>query len=642
MEIDVRKTAGEISPLWFGHNLEHTRSCLWQGLSAQLVRNRKFAGFPGRHCVARHWHRVGSRGCLYLPEMASEPFDGKPSMEGETYTAHFDPAIKETSRWGYAAMQRQRMQNVRQGATCGIGQRGIFLIGGKEYAGALALLSDRELPVRIRVTGHDSAPEHFETTVTVGPEGWAEHQFNFVPPASDEDARIEITFEEVGAVYVGAASLLPADHFHGMRRDVIELLKHVSVPLLRWPGGNFAGAYRWKDGLLPVNRRVPLWDSEIPNLLPHTDGYDDHEIGTDEFIALCRELEAEPSITINMSLEGSEEAAAWVEYCNGSAETKWGRLRAERGHPEPYDVKYWYLGNEMGYGHMRGPNTPRQYAEIAAACAGAMRGVDASIVLICSGTWFKEEWYRDVLAEIGDCFDHISYHEYTDQMKVFAGEEGRKEFRRIATAPCQTLEAMKEIRSRLDANAPGDKFVGISFDEWNVWYTFFRRPGVMEGMYTASMLNMFCRDASRVGMTMGAYFEPVNEGTIWVEPDACRLTPAGQVFSLFKSHQGNRLVEVQSSADTRELDVAASVSGAENEVTITLVNSDAEAKCEARISLKNVGGVASARGTVLTSPDFLPESEFSREELDVIAKDSHALTVTLPRHSVARIQFVCR
>ena len=164
---------------------------------------------------------------------------------------------------------------------------------------------------------------------------------------------------------------MPADNFRGLRSDAIERLRGISVPLLRWPGGNFAGDYRWKDGLLPVHRRAGL-KAFFDQTLRYTNNYDTHEIGTDDYIALCRRLAAEPFITINISLEGPQDAADWVEYCNGSPRTKWGKVRAVRGRREPYGVKYWSLGNEAGYGHMKGPNRCEDYCQVAHQCAAAI------------------------------------------------------------------------------------------------------------------------------------------------------------------------------------------------------------------------------------------------------------------------------
>jgi alpha-N-arabinofuranosidase len=632
MEVDVGKRAGEISPLWFGHNLEHTRSCIWQGLSAQLIRNRKFVGSSSPGGLARHWQRIGPKGCLFRIERAA---GGVLNMDGEAYTTRFE-AVE--ARWD-ATRQSQRIQSFGQGERCGIGQPGIPLAKGREYECRLALLADRQLAVEVRVSGRGHAGS-VTTKLAVAPGGWSEHRFIFTSPVSEGDALLEITFAGPGALWVGAVALLPADHFLGMRRDVIELLKEISVPILRWPGGNFAGCYRWEDGLLSVDRRAPFYGGE--GILPHTDGYDDHEIGTDEFVALCREVGAEPWITINMGLEGPEEAGAWVEYCNGPARSRWGRLRAERGHAEPYNVRYWSLGNEMGYGHMRGPNTPREYGEMARRCAEAVRKADPSIILVASGAWWKEEWFQTVLAEHGDCFAHIAFHEYIGLMKEFTGEAGRKEFERIATAPRKTLEDLREVRARLQKYSPGGKFVGISFDEWNVWHAWFRVPGVVEGVHAAAMLTMLCREARGLGVTIGAYFEPVNEGAILVEPGSARLTPAGQVFRLFRAHQGNQLIEVDLAGVPAGVDVLASVNEAGDEVVVTLVNTSPDEGRNVDVSLRNAGRVAHTEGTLLASTGFLPESEFVEQSLSITPRGEAGISVKLPEHSVARVEVRCQ
>ena len=117
--------------------------------------------------------------------------------------------------------------------------------------------------------------------------------------------------------------------------------------------------------------------------------------------------------------------------------TPWGRRRAERGHPKPYGVKLWMLGNEMGCRHMAGPEEPRAYAERAVECARAMKEADPSIVLVASSGPDKEQWYTTVPHVAGEWFDHISYHEYTDLVKDYSGEQGRREFERVASASAE-------------------------------------------------------------------------------------------------------------------------------------------------------------------------------------------------------------
>lgn len=143
---------------------------------------------------------------------------------------------------------------------------------------------------------------------------------------------MRITFAKRGCIHIGCVSLMNKDNFRGMRRDVIDAMKEIGIRVLRWPGGNFAGEYCWFDGLLPVDERAPFESCMALETQPHTLGYDFHEINTDDFIALCREIDAEPYITVNLAWNTPEENAAWVEYCNGDLSTEYGRLRAERGH----------------------------------------------------------------------------------------------------------------------------------------------------------------------------------------------------------------------------------------------------------------------------------------------------------------------
>ena len=626
--IDVQRKGGRVSPLWFGHNLEHTRSCVWRGLSAELVRNRKFAGRPERTGLALDWYPIGPPGTWFVlgGDRARNVHAKDP------YTAHNGT----NGRQRRSEVQYQHIRCFTADETTGVGQDDISIYAGRAYEFRLALRSDRALPVCVRFTNLDHARIYHETVIQAEPIGWREHHGGFTMPATDERARLEITFDGIGELDVGAVSLLPANHFHGMRPDVVELLKQISVPILRWPGGNFAGDYRWQDGLLPVDRRGPLAAFMETATLPHTRGYDTHEIGTDEFIALCREVGAVPFITVNLTWDSPEGCAAWVEYCNGSPDTEWGALRYRRGHPEPYGVRYWSLGNECGYGHMEGTNAPAAYAQKATACGEAMREVDPSIVLVSSGVWDVDAWYTDCLVPLAPLVDHIAVHRYSPFQWNFAGEEAMQEFKQVATESAVNLRMLDRIRKRIDALVPDDKLVGIAFDEWSTWHAWYRVPNVADGIYTASMLNMFCREGANVGMEIGRFFEPVNEGAIFVEPECARLTPTGQVFRLYRAHQGNTLVELAPQDPEADVDVAASANEEQGQLVVTIVNRDAEHSKEISLVLEHIGTVVSVQATLLHAGDFLPGTAFQVEGLDLSRKDN-VLDTVLPKHSLACI-----
>ncbi len=161
---------------------------------------------------------------------------------------------------------------------------------------------------------------------------------------------LEFYFYGKATVTVGAFSLMNNDNFHGMRKDVIECMKQIGIKILRWPGGNFSGEYNWKDGLLPADMRSPFESYLGIETQPHTFGYDFHEINTDDFCALCREIGAEPFITINPAWNTPEESGQWVEYCNGDENTEYGRLRIERGlyNTAKYHSKAMFFGRKGG------------------------------------------------------------------------------------------------------------------------------------------------------------------------------------------------------------------------------------------------------------------------------------------------------
>ena len=618
--IDPEQMGPKIDSRLFGHNLEHTRSCMWRGLCAELLRNRKFAGKPQQLSgVAHDWYPIGPPQTFFWVDPE------------ESYTRRYLQDQLMRSR-RHNAQHSQLIQGCVADSPSGIGQDCIPLEDGVDYEVRLVARGTGDLPVTLTVLDENG----YATFVAERQlsEQWQTHRFALTSAITGTGARLELTFTGIGELRLGAVSLIRADHFHGMRRDVIELLSEIGAPVLRWPGGNFAGDYRWQDGLLEVDMRPPLNTWHEVETLPHTNGFDFHEIGIDEFMALCNEVEAEAFISINLAWDRPEESAAWVEYCNGDATTEWGRLRAQRGHPEPYGVRLWSLGNELGYGHMEGPNTPAAYAEKSLLAAAAMRAVDPSIELVMSGDWREEQWYSEGLPPLANTVDHIALHQYDTALSTYLGEDARAQFTALAAAPRRTEERFAEVRARVDARTPEGRFIGISFDEWNVWYAWYRTPGVAEGVYAAGMLNAFCRSAARNGVSIGCYFEPINEGAIVVEAFSSRLSPVGQAFALFKAHSGNQLLK--SELDDPTLDLVASVNEV-GSVVVSLVNSSPEAATTIQIEVPQ-GKYSRVEGILLSCADFKPASVFESAALPT-ELESEQIQVDLPKHSIARLLF---
>lgn len=622
LKVQAERTGGEISSLWFGHNLEHTRSCIANGLSAQLIANRKFAGKPQLSGIAASWYAVGPPETIHI-------LDASPLRGYGAFTRHYDPADHRNRS---NEINRQRVISPASGRA-GIGQKGITLQKGRSYQGRIALRSDPGTAVTLRILPHDGAePIHF-SEFAAGWDDWRLFDFAFDAPSACSDARIEITSDAPGEFHVGAVSLIPADHFHGMRRDVVDLLKEIEVPIMRWPGGNFAGDYRWQDGLLPVDQRAPLISCMPVETLPHTGGFDNHEIGIDEFIALCRELHAEPFLTINPAWESPQLSAAWLQYCNGGPGTEWGRLRVQRGHTEPYNVKFWSLGNEIGYGHMEGPNAPAAYAKAIPAYVTALRNVDPDITLVSSGYWDSDAWFSDGLSRFARHIDMIAHHRYTFLKNAYSsGEASEADWDAVARADVDNLDELRRIRGMADGNSGGRR-VGISFDEWNVWYNWYAVARVVDGIYAASMLNMLCREGRGLDVRIGCYFQPVNEGAIRVEPDAARLTTIGRVMALFKVHHGNALVPLNGLEAGGDIDAAAS-KDAQGTLWLTLVNRHRQQDRQVEIDLPADSSVSES---LLLSAETEFATAFTESELSVEAAGD-TLTAALPKHSIARLR----
>ena len=585
-----------VSPLLFGDNLEHTRGCIYSGLSAEMLRNRKFTGKPGRYGCAHEWYAIGENPVLSF---------------GEPYTRHGE---------GYK-MRRNHEQNAQyitnyHPVRTGMGQKDLFILADTDYDFTAAVRSFSGNVLTVSLIGSDKTV-YDSKTFPADTGDYREVTVTLHSPVEDPRACIEITFDTVGTVMLGALSLMPSVNFHGMRLDVIEKIKELGIRILRWPGGNFAGEYHWKDGLLPRNMRAPLQSYLWLETQPHSNGYDFHEIATDDFIALCREIGAEPFITLNPTWNTPEESAQWVEYCNGDEDTEYGRLRIENGHPEPYNVQFWSLGNEAGYGHMEGANTADTYARAVREHAIKMLEVSPDLTLCSSGPYPNKEWVDYSAKKLSDIVSAVSLHHYARYPAYIDPEKRKEEYESfLRKVDTEFLPRMQILRNQL-GNSP----VQISFDEWNAWYAWYRTGSVSEGILAAAFRNMLFRHADKYGVMMACHFESINEGAIKVTPNEVTLSPVGQVFSAMKEHANGMICAL-------EEDVTSTCK--QSVVTTTLLNRSFDRP--KKFTLHNCGKIISAK--LYSSEDVVPGTVFEITDLAVTLENGTA-TVVLPPHSMA-------
>ncbi|TVR51427.1 MAG: alpha-N-arabinofuranosidase [Puniceicoccaceae bacterium] len=255
----------------------------------------------------------------------------------------------------------------------------------------------------------------------------------------------------------------PTADANGFRRDVLDLVRELRMPVMRYPGGNFVSGYNWEDGVGPVDQRPRKLDLAWKTTEPNT-------FGTNEFINWCRKVGTAPMLAVNLGTRGPAEARDLVEYCNHPGGTALSDLRKQHGFAKPHAVKLWCLGNEMDGPWQTGAKTATEYGRIAAEAAKVMRWVDPSIELVACGSSSRGmatfgKWELEVLDHAFDHVDYLSLHTYysnadNDTPSFLARPEAMGEFIEETAALCDAVAASKKSRKRIH----------LSFDEWNVWF----------------------------------------------------------------------------------------------------------------------------------------------------------------------------
>ncbi|HEY6738215.1 MAG TPA: alpha-L-arabinofuranosidase C-terminal domain-containing protein, partial [Actinopolymorphaceae bacterium] len=250
---------------------------------------------------------------------------------------------------------------------------------------------------------------------------------------------------------------------NGFRRDVLELCRDLGIPIVRWPGGNFTSPYHWQDGIGPRDerpRRLELaWG-----------GLETNRFGTDEFLTWCHDVGAEAFLV--HSCRDVDDAVRWVEYTNSSRDTTLTRQRAANGHPRPYGVRYWGVGNETYGPWQMGHRSAEAYADDAREHARFMRLVDPSIEIVGVGApWSQEEWTRPLLERAGRFLDYISLHLYGASLHLFGSSGGRDEYDAVVAQPLyfeQRIHDYAHLIAELAREVGVERPLALALDEWNI------------------------------------------------------------------------------------------------------------------------------------------------------------------------------
>lgn len=255
----------------------------------------------------------------------------------------------------------------------------------------------------------------------------------------------------------------PSADEEGFRKDVIELVKELDVPIIRYPGGNFVSNFFWEDSVGPKEQRKKRLDLAWRTL-------ENNKVGLQEFATWCRKVNSEIMMAVNLGTRGTADALNLLEYCNLDTDSYYADLRRKHGVQNPYGIKLWCLGNEMDGSWQMGHKTAVEYGHLAAETAKAMKAMDSSLEFVACGSSTVDmptfpQWEASVLEEAYDYVDYISLHQYygnyaNDSADFFAKTQDLEHFLHSVISTCDFVKAKKRSK----------KNIHLSFDEWNVWY----------------------------------------------------------------------------------------------------------------------------------------------------------------------------
>jgi len=500
--IDAENTGKPISKYIYGQFIEHLGRCIYQGIWAEMLEDRKFFYAVGEG--ESPWKAVGDAGLIKMDKV--RPFTG----------AH-TPRITLTGK-----------------GPGGIVQEALALIEGKEYVGRVVISGDPgAVPVNVSLVWGDGPDARLTLAVKEIVREYRAFPFAFKAGASTENARFEIVSSGRGSFKVGTASIMPADNVEGFRPEVLALLKELDSPVYRWPGGNFVSGYDWRDGIGDRDKRPPRKN-------PAWTGVEHNDVGVHEYLDLIRLIGSEAYITVNSGLGDVVMALDELEYVNGAPDSKMGKLRASNGHLEPWGVKFWAIGNEM-YGDWQLGHIPlSDYVKKHTQYAVAMKAMDPSVQVVAVGAVGR--WSETMLAEASNHMDLISEHFYVGHKAGLLAHVNQMpaEIRRIA-------EAHRKYRATIPTLKM--KEVPVALDEWNYWYGphLYGELGTQyfleDALGVAAGFNEYARQSDVY--FMANYAQTVNViGAIKTSKTAAVLDSTGVILALYRKQFGTIPVAV--------------------------------------------------------------------------------------------------
>jgi alpha-N-arabinofuranosidase len=472
-------------------------------------------------------------------------------------------------------------------------------------------------------------------------------------------------------IWVGESSSTPNEK--GFRKDSISIFQRLRAPVIRWPGGCFADTYHWEDGIGPKEKRPKRWSL-------WWEQYETNAVGTDEFVYFCRQVQAEPYLSINVGTGSVKEALAWVEYCNSEKDTDITRLRRANGNAAPYNVRYWGIGNETwGCG---GLYDPEQYAQEYLRYALFLKrwfwpsnGISSIPLQLIAAGHTAPDWNQKFMEKVRNWLplvDHLSIHDYfrTNPNQPLDTPPGGipvagdiqftdKEYYLLVSRIDDLKRHCQEAIDVINYYVGGRKKVGLIVDEWGAWHPqatfetgFYQQNTLRDAIIAGSCFNYFnnrCRDITMANIAQGFN---VLQSVGLSRGSAMILTPTFHVMEMYRGHQGAKLVrslvetpryEFEDGGRKRAreaVNVSASLNG--QKLLITAVNEDIAKDLEFVVSIRGARA-RSAAGTRLWTSNVREHNTFENPERlkptsTSIEIKGNEMRLQLPAHSVTSVE----
>ncbi len=617
IEIDAASVEGRISPLLYGQFIEFMFEGVKYGLHAELVRDRGFEEVPNQAGLSPSWKRYpDDRDDDYALSVRRDDETAYPEAQRPEGTVGGHSLRFELKR---GVVERHGVYQARVPIRQGVEYRGYVWMKTRTFAGAVTMALEADV---------DGGRVYDQTRIAKVDGDWTKYTFALRPAASDALARFAVLFDGEGTVWIDQVSLLPGDAVDDVREDVFEKVKALRPAFIRWPGGNVAQDYHWEWGVGPRDTR-PAWIN-----LSWRNELEPGDLGTNEFVRFARNAGAEPSITVNVEGRGAtaEEAAAWVEYCNGPSTSKYGSLRARDGHPEPYAVKYWEIGNEIWGDWVRGHSDADTYARNLGRYVAAIRAVDPSIKVIAVGD-NDMAWNRTVVQRAGVPFDYLAIHHY------YGRRDMQGDLTRLFARPLHYERFYGEVEALL-SQLPADRRPKLAINEWGLDLPESQQYSIVAAVYAARLMNVFERRSDLIAMT--AVSDLVNGwpgGIIQAGRQSVFVTPIYLVNQLYASRLGaERVRTTVAGPDSSRVDAVASRSQDGQRIYLKAVNTDLEGAVTVRIQVKGAALAPNATVERVVSESLTAVNGFATPDsvrtTRASVPASGSFSLDLPKHSV--------